>query len=120
MVLHPEQFLEMAVRLSKDPRYRNEPGWRTLIGRAYYACFLASRKRMQELGSSFTDIDRLHRDVIEAVKEVNRGMANHLDTLRDRRVHADYFLNDTFRADECSTWLRLADTIMNEVSMLKK
>ena len=75
---------------------------------------------MQELGSSFTDVDRLHRDVIEAVKEVNRGMANHLDTLRDRRVHADYFLNDTFRADECNTWLRLADTVMNEVSLLKK
>jgi len=75
---------------------------------------------MQELGSSFIDVERLHKDVIEAVKGVNGGMANRLDTLRDRRVRADYFLNDTFRADECNTLLRLADTIMNELSLLKR
>ncbi len=75
---------------------------------------------MQELGSSFTDVEKLHRDVIEAVKEKNRGMANHLDTLRERRVQADYMLNDSFRMDECNTWLRLADTIMNEVTTLRK
>jgi hypothetical protein len=75
---------------------------------------------MQELGSSFTSIQSMHKDVIEAVKELNSGVANQLDTLRDRRVQADYFPNDTFRQDECNSFLRLADTIMLEASKLKK
>ncbi len=119
MVLVPRDFLELANQLYDDKHYRTEPGWRTVISRAYYASFLASMKKMQEMGASFQEADRIHRDVIEKLKDKNPQAANHLDTLREKRVESDYHLRANIRWGDCMNWLKLAERILIEVAELK-
>jgi hypothetical protein len=45
-------------------------------------------KRLQELGVSFADADRIHRDVIQELMLRNTDLGNRLDKLRQERVKA--------------------------------
>lgn len=63
---------------------------RTVIGRTYYAAFLTTFKRLKELGASFREDYRIHKDVIEKLKEKDSGLGSKLNTLFDYRVDADY------------------------------
>ncbi len=119
MVFDPQEFFEIANQLYLDKHYQNEPSLRTVISRAYYACFLASQKRLQELGASFPDVNRIHRDVIENVKGKNSRMGNHLETLRTKRVDADYKLNANITRGECGNLLKLAEYVLGEAGSLK-
>ncbi len=74
---------------------------------------------MQELGISFPDIDGIHRDLIDKVKEKDTKMGNHLETLRAKRVDADYMLRALVSGIECGNILRLAEVVLGEVHQLK-
>lgn len=111
-------FLEIANKLLGDRSYRDEAGWRTAIGRAYYAAFLETMKRLQELGVSFADADRIHRDVIQELMLRNTDLGNRLDKLRQERVKADYFMDATVTSDLGGKCARLSEGITKLVESL--
>lgn len=89
----PEGFLELANNLLDDENYDFEGRTRTAIGRAYYAAFLFTLKRLQELGANFREDYRIHKAVIEKLKTKNAGLGSKLNALFDYRVDADYKMN---------------------------
>ena len=89
----PEAFLEMAAQLLADKRYDTESKVRTAIGRAYYAAFLVTQIKLENLGESFTDVDRIHADVIDKLSVRDSGLGSKLNSLFGYRVDADYKMN---------------------------
>ena len=115
----PYSFLEFAKDIHADRDYRTAPAWRTIAGRAYYASFLCSRKKLQELGHSFSATPDVHKEVMAQVKTRNSGTANKLYVLRDSRNAADYNLMSVITSDHCSKLLKLAELVFHEVSSFK-
>jgi len=113
----PRDFFHLADRLLNDGRYEKEARIRTAIGRAYYAAFLCAMKRLKELGCSFQDVDRLHRNVIEELRSRNGGLGSKLNSLFDHRVEADYKVEAqvTHLGDKCC---RLSEHIINSLETL--
>ena len=120
MVFNPRDFLEIASQLFGDRRYHHEAGWRTIVGRAYYASFLASHKKLQELGESFSDTAEVHQEVIDKVMERNSTTANKLFTLRTERNKADYNWDATFSNNALPGLLRFAEIVVNDVETYKR
>ncbi len=118
MVLDPHEFLEIANQLYEDKDYQFESGWRTIVSRAYYSSFLASMKKLEDLGASFSNVDRIHQEVIEAMMDKSSPVANKLETLRKRRVDADYKMKASISKGECPNLLRLAELILNGIAAL--
>jgi uncharacterized protein (UPF0332 family) len=99
-------FLDIANRILGSARFRDEASWRTAIGRAYYAAFLKTKEKLERVGIIFTDVDTIHQQVINRVMERNTDLGNMLDTLRDKRVDADYYMDKTISkelAGRCAT-----------------
>lgn len=119
-MIDPTDFLDLANKLHADRRYNDEATWRTIISRAYYASFLASQKKLQELGQSFPDVDRIHQAVIEAIMEKNSAIANKLETLRKARVDSDYKLLAKVVGQPLPTLLGYAQRVINDVVSIKK
>jgi len=115
----PLRFLEFAREIHANKGYRKDSAWRTIAGRAYYASFLSSRKKLQELGYSFSATPDVHRQVIDGVRARNSGTANKLFTLRDSRNDADYNLMFTITSDQCTKLLKLAELVFQEVALFK-
>jgi len=114
----PNLFLEIANNILTDKNYRDERGWRTAIGRAYYAAFLVTKKRLESLGNSFADVDRIHREVIQSLMQRNSGLANQLDQLREKRVAADYFMDLNITADLGQKCAKLSERVIGSVERL--
>jgi hypothetical protein len=91
-----------------------------VAGRAYYASFLASRKKLQELGESFSSRAEVHQEVIDRVMDRNPTAANKLVTLRKERNRADYNLAEKFSKHGVEGLLRVAELVLNEVETYKK
>lgn len=109
------RFLEIANKLLGDSSYRDEAGWRTAIGRAYYAAFLAAKKRLEERGCDFVDVDKIHQEVIQKLKSRKSDTANKLNTLRDRRVKADYYMDVPIDPKLSQGCAKLSEMIINEL-----
>jgi len=119
LVFDPYSFLEFAKEIHADKDYRKASAWRTIAGRAYYASFLSSRKKLQELGHSFVATPDVHKEVMAQVKTRNSGTANKLYMLRDSRNDADYNLMSQITSDQCSKLLKLAELVFQEVASFK-
>ena len=119
MVFDPHDFLDFAFEIHRDKNYNSESARRTIAGRAYYSSFLFARKKLSELGRSFSETPDVHREVMSAVKDRNSGTANKLFTLRDSRNDADYNLNLVLTSDQCKKLLRLAGLVFQEVGTFK-
>jgi uncharacterized protein (UPF0332 family) len=89
----PEGFLELAGQLLDDKNYDTESKVRTAIGRAYYAAFLITQSKLENLGQSFDDEHRIHADVIKKLSARDGALGSKLNTLFDYRVDADYKMN---------------------------
>ena len=109
------RFLEIANKLLGDSSYRDEAGWRTAIGRAYYAAFLAAKKRLEERGCDFVDVDKIHQEVIQKLKSRKSDTANKLSTLRDRRVKADYYMDAPIDPKLSQGCAKLSEIVISEL-----
>ena len=58
-------------------------------------------------------------DLIDRVMEKDTKMGNHLETLRARRVDADYMLKALVSRVECGNILKLAEVVLGEADRLK-
>ncbi len=115
----PRLFLEIANQLLNDSHYEMEGRIRTSIGRAYYAAFLLARKRLQDIGYSFADVYRLHKDVIETLMDINTSVGNKLNTLFDHRVDADYRTEARITQELGKSCVRLSEHIIDSIERLK-
>lgn len=115
----PRQFLEIATRLLKDSRYDMEGRIRTAIGRAYYAAFLLTMKKLQELGYSFRDVHRIHKDVIDQLmRNKHYTIGSKLNTLLDHRVDADYKMKAKITSNLGDSCIRLAERIIESIDRI--
>jgi len=115
----PQLFLEIANSLLTDKEYEEKGRIRTAIGRAYYAAFLSAKKELQEIGYSFADVHRLHKDVIETSMTKNSMIGNRLDTLHDHRIAADYEMMADITLSLGKTCVRLSELIIRSLGQLK-
>lgn len=115
----PRQFLEIANRLLIDSDYERQGRIRTAIGRAYYAAFLISMKKLQELGYSFRRIHRLHKDVIDKLMRSRYySIGSKLNTLFEYRVDADYKMESRITPELGKSCTRLSELIIRSVEQL--
>lgn len=115
----PRRFLELANELLNDKKYDKEARVRTAIGRAYYAAFLCAKTKLESFEFSFTNVDTIHRGVIEALKTKDGGLGSKLDDLFEFRVQADYFM-DTMVINLGDKCCRFSEHIINRLESLKK
>lgn len=115
----PRLFLDIAKQLLNDSRYEGKGRTRTSIGRAYYAAFLFTRKRLQGLGHSFADVDKIHKDVIEKLMDRNTAISNMLETLFGHRVDADYKMEAMITLELGKSCVKLSEYIIHSVEQLK-
>lgn len=113
----PQGFLKLANKLLTDRNYEPEGRVRTVIGRAYYAAFLITLRKLQDLGASFREDYRIHKDVIEKLKEKDSGLGSKLETFFDYRVDADYKM-DAQVMNLGETCCRFAEHIISRVNEL--
>lgn len=115
----PRRFLEIANRLLLDSNYERQGRIRTAIGRAYYAAFLLSMKKLQELGHSFRRIHRLHKDVIDTLmKSRYYSIGSKLNTLFEYRVDADYKMESRITPELGKLCIRLSEHIISSIEQL--
>jgi uncharacterized protein (UPF0332 family) len=107
--------LEIANKLLSDSSYRDEAGWRTAIGRAYYAAFLATWKRLEERGCNFADVEKIHQEVIQKLMSRKSDTANKLNTLREKRVKADYYMDAAINPELGQRCARLSQMVISEL-----
>jgi len=116
----PEQFLELANKLVNDSEYDTESRARTVIGRAYYASFLATQNKLQKLGIRLDTQEKIHDSVITSVKEKNQFVGDLLSELRDLRVDADYFPEKKITLQIGHKCTKLARQVLNRLPHLSQ
>ena len=116
----PQNFLEFADQLLSDKRYEEQGRLRTAIGRAYYAAFLSTKKKLEEIGFSFRDVERIHREVIEALMNLDYSMGDRLEALRNYRVDADYKMEASITPLLGISSVKLSQIIIDSVTRLRR
>ncbi len=88
-----QEFFNLGLRLVNT--FKTEAGYRTAIGRLYYACHLIGVRSTSKKGwfqPKYSKDD--HRLLIQALKLYNkRAIADQLSALVVLREHADYHIN---------------------------
>ena len=96
MSFKPTDFLKIADDLLKDKNYDHPAGYRTVIGRAYYGCFLYTRDSLglqtwqPRKGKKRGEI---HKVVIGTLKSRDSMKGDCLSKLRRKRNDSDYNLD---------------------------
>lgn|SRR2546425_4126170 len=115
----PNEFLSVAKSL--DPSGSNAQGFRrTILGRAYYAAFLAAREKVRRKFPSYfagpAGKEAVHLKVQDLLKTWGySNIANKLYALGQWRVKADYFLDGIIELREIDEMIKLAENIMKLV-----
>jgi uncharacterized protein (UPF0332 family) len=115
LLFDSSKFLAIANQLLGDASYRGEAAWRTAIGRAYYAAFLASKKRLEERGCNFSDVAKIHQEVIQNLMSRKSDTANKLNTLFEKRVNADYYMDVLIDPSIGAKCAKIAQMIIDEL-----
>lgn len=62
--------------------------------------------------------EKIHKEVIEKLKERDSFSADLLDDLREERIKADYYLNESFKYEQGIKCAKISEIIMNKVRSL--
>jgi len=115
----PELFLDIAKKIWNDKNFNLEGRLRTAISRSYYAAFLKSFLKLQSLGDSFQDDQRIHKIVRDKLqKRKKSNIASKLNTLFDNRVKADYKPYAKVDLSLYQQSVKLAENIINQIDEL--
>ena len=116
----PELFLELADKLIFDTKYDERSRSRVVVGRAYYTAFLNARKKLSELGYPLNDTSRIHKQAIDALRSLKPDLGDKFSGLFDKRVKADYHMDEDIRKSTGQSSIKIAKRIIKEISELKK
>lgn len=111
----PANFYFLASWLN---RYHQDPPapevCRVIIGRAYYAAFLAARDLGQRKGTGVT----IHSDVIKYYRVSDAYISNKLSDLKCLREQADYELTRKITTSDVATSLKGCREILKRLEVL--
>jgi uncharacterized protein (UPF0332 family) len=116
---NPADFFALAEQLYAS--HKTAPGYRTTVGRAYYAAFLSARN---QAGISSREKDG-HLKVIQHYRDKNPGnpkfaaIGNRLDALRIQRTDADYDCEKSVESRDAGKALSSSRNIIESLSSLK-
>jgi len=121
MQFDPIAFYQIAEQIVEAER--SEATLRTAVGRLYYAAFLKARQVLYRGASVPRHLIKKkgeHAVIVEGVKARNWSLGTQLDTLRELRVQADYFLVPSQEYwDWAANWTRakaIADSLMPKLT----
>ena len=114
MPLDPASFYTLAGGLF-DSENADEAVYRTVVGRAYYAAFLAARNQAG-IQTRTVDVHEKTRDHYLVRKK--SAIANRLGQLRIARNDADYDCQATIGKSQAGKNLRLAHLVLVELGVL--
>jgi len=116
MTFDPQDFLALANQIYSDPNYQDEPSYRTIICRSYYAAFLFSREKLMLKGVSFGSDAKDHQIVIMELKNfINPAISGQLRQIREKRNLADYDLSTSISKGSANYWKNMAKHIIKKV-----
>ncbi len=87
---------------------------RVIVGRAYYAAFLAARDQANQKGTGA----RIHNDVITHYRTKDTFVSNKLADLKRLREQADYELNSSILTSDIDTSLKGCKAILRKLKLL--
>ena len=67
------------------------------------------------MGLQIKQQEKIHQEVIESLKETNYFCGDLLDTLREERVKADYFMREKFTPKRGGEGVKLSEEIVRRV-----
>lgn len=115
----PEYFLDLASQLLSDKNYDQKSRSRTVVGRAYYAAFLEAKRKLASLGVSFDEVDRIHSQVVTELTARRPDLGDQLESLRLKRVDADYYLVKDVGKTTGAKSIQIATILLRELRNLK-
>ena len=124
MPIQPTDFLTAAIQLDRRGQIKHdEARLRTLVGRAYYACYLEIRRvGRRELGNP--RFKPFHRSMCVTLKQHKdhdiAELGERLDQLRELRRIADYEPDKTVQRLEAQLILAHAVEVVNQVTKVAK
>ncbi len=112
----PAIFLDIAKKIKEKSDLDEQGKARTIIGRAYYAAFLTIREYLKIHKAKRFSKEHQHQDVLDTLDDLDQQhLRNMLETLRDNRIDADYFLNKTIDINICKKSIILSEQIITSV-----
>jgi uncharacterized protein (UPF0332 family) len=117
---NPDRFLSLAEKLIYDKNYEEQSRSRVVVGRAYYTAFLKTQKKLMELGYSLNNATRIHKQVIDLLRDIKPDLGDKFSSLFDKRVDADYYMDTDIRLESGKMSLRTAQSIIRDLPNLKK
>jgi len=122
--MDPDEFLDLARALSGHDDLRGDAASRTIINRAYYAAHHSAMISLNNIGiyplagARYPENTR-HELVIGALRDKNDHLADMLERLRELRVTADYFLKESIDRADPGRSLKMADTILSGLALVR-
>ncbi len=118
MEFNPLDFLTLAEMLSDDANYQTESGFRTSVGRAYYATHHTVRAWLEGDGWKPKKKKRaMHQQVLDGLNDRDTMAANLLKKLIDLRVRSDYKLHKTVDAESVVEGIQLSKEIQTRIEV---
>lgn len=116
MSVSAEDFLDSAKTLASSSTA--EIGYRNAISRAYYACLHLARQHFPPDESKFSQGVGVHKNYVNQLIAHEDGLARliglKLNSMRTRRVEADYFCNNDVSQKQ------VTDQIINAQRLFEK
>ncbi len=110
-VFDPYEFLLLANAMLNDNKYQEQARIRTAIGRAYYAAFLQTRAKLQQMGLAMTEGISEHKQVTEHLRSKDHNLSSQYHRLFRYRVDSDYKPNVNLTIHTGRSALQLAQYI---------
>jgi uncharacterized protein (UPF0332 family) len=119
MPIEPKSFCEVAQQLNASTPPTGEPCFRTAIGRAYYAAYLATRAALRSQFNAPT-LDVGHSVLVNALRfdapdQQVRKIGSLLASMRERRERADYEPEDTLTYAEAQQAVRESQFVLTKL-----
>lgn len=124
MTVLPDDVFRVAVALNDRGQPLGEARDRTIAGRSYYAAYLAIREAIRRRYALSVDYRPGHEDVCNALQapgetEGVRACGILLNTLRLRRVRADYHISQTVQESEAEDAIEEAKELLRRVQAVE-
>ncbi len=104
----------------QDKNYDEENTWRTCIGRAYYAAFLYTKNKLEQLGFNFPDDHNVHTAVGNALMDSDRRIGTKLNSLKLKRGDSDYHLDVPISKDLARHFVGVSERVIYDVDSLRR
>lgn len=114
MAFNPPLLFDLADKLCEDLNYEDEARYRTSISRAYYAAYLTTRQKLESSGIIFTKDSTVHKEVSDALKDMDKRASDMLYYSRRRRNDADYDLDMKIEKGLAITCLKRSKIIIDK------